>query len=346
MERSSRLANQWRIFLNNRRARYSLILLLGLFVLTLFAELLCNERPLLVRYEGRYFVPFLVSYPETTFGGIFETETNYQEPEVLAELSRKPNWAVWSPVRFGPTTIDFHLDTPAPSPPDKRHLLGTDDRARDVLARLIFGFRLSVVFGVLLATLGSILGVLAGSVQGFFGGKIDLLGQRLIEIWSSLPELFLLIILTSVFEPSLPLILVLMACMGWMGLAAYVRAEFLKSRECDYVLGARALGAPRWRVMFAHILPNSLAPVITFFPFRVSSAIAGLAALDFLGLGVPSPTPSLGELLAQGKSNLHSWWIILSTFAVMVLLILLLNFIGEGVQKAFDPRSTSEEPIG
>ncbi|MBC62023.1 MAG: peptide ABC transporter permease [Zetaproteobacteria bacterium] len=306
---------------------------------SLLGDLFFNHKPIVVKYNSEYYFPFLFVYPESHFGGIFETETDYKDPEIKKTISSKGNWVLWAPIKFGPMEVDFNLSQPAPSPPDDRHWLGTDDRARDVLSRLVFGFRLSLFFGMLIALLGSFIGIGVGAVQGYFGGKVDLIGQRLIEIWSSLPELFILIILTSIFQPTLILITFLMAAMGWVGLAAYVRAEFLRAREYDYVQSAKALGASRLRVIFLHIFPNTLVPVITFFPFRVSAAITGLAALDFLGLGVSSHVPSLGELLSQGKSNLHSWWIIFSTFCVMVMLILMLNFIGESIRKAMDPKS-------
>ncbi|MFK7872657.1 MAG: ABC transporter permease [Oligoflexales bacterium] len=328
------------IFYQQKRAFISLCGLSFALIISLFGDFLCNHRPLFAYYNGQAYFPVLVSYPETTFGGFFETETHYKEPEIYDAMNQSPNFVVWPIVRYGPTDIDLNLDHPAPSPPDLSHPLGTDDRARDVLARLIFGFRLSVIFGLFLAISSSFLGVFAGAIQGYFGGRVDMLGQRLTEVWSSLPELFILIIMTSLFEASLGMMLCIMTLMGWMGLSAYVRAEFLRAREFEYVQAASVLGASRFRVMMKHILPNALTPVITFFPFRISGGISSLAALDFLGLGAPPPTPSLGELLAQGKSNLDSWWIMLSTFIVMVLTITMFNFIGEGIQKALDPKGS------
>jgi len=332
-----------KLFRSHKRGYWSLWILFSFYGLSWFGSMICNHRPLIIHYNNELYFPFLQTYSGTTFGGFFETEADYKDKDILETLSQEDNWVIWAPIRFGPTEVDIDLSTPAPSNPDLAHILGTDDRARDVFARLLFGFRISLTFGIILAVLGTFLGICAGSIQGFFGGKIDLVGQRITEIWSSLPELFILIILTSLFEPSIPLIICLMAAMGWMGLSSYVRAEFFRAREFDYVISAVALGASRLRVISKHILPNTLAPVITFFPFRVSAAIAGLASLDFLGLGVPSPTPSLGELLSQGKSNLQSWWIILSAFLVMVVMITMLNFIGEAVQKAFDPKALSHE---
>lgn len=330
---------RWRAFRGDRRGFYSACVLAALVLISCFAELLCNSRPLLIRYNGDYYLPLLHTYPETTFGGIFETETDYQDPQILASLMAGDNFVVHAPVRFDYAYVDTSLASPAPSPPDAKHFLGTDDRARDVLARLIYGFRLSIFFGLALALFGSLLGVITGAVQGFLGGKFDLFCQRLIEIWSSQNELYLLIILSALLEPTISLIFVLLSLFGWMGLSAYVRAEFLRARQFDFVQSAVALGASRLRVMWNHVLPNTLTPVITFFPFRVSAGIMGLTALDFLALGVPPPTPSLGELLAQGKSNIASaWWIIVSVFMVLTITIMLLNFVGEAVHKAMDPK--------
>jgi microcin C transport system permease protein len=332
---------RWSIFRGNRRGLYSLVILGTGIVVTLFAEILCNTRPLAVRYEGQWYFPFFHEYPETMFGGMFETEADYHDPFVREAITKGDNRAFWPPVRFDYKYVDTSLSHPAPSPPDDEHLLGTDDRSRDVLARLIYGFRLSILFGGALAIFGSIVGILIGSIQGYIGGRFDLLAQRVTEIWSSQNELYLLIILSSLFTPSVPLIFALLSLFGWMGLAAYVRAEFLRARQYEYVQSAIALGSTRIRVMFRHILPNTLTPVITFFPFRVSAGIMGLTALDFLSLGVPPPTPSLGELLGQGKSNLGSWWIIISVFSVLTATIMLLNFIGEALQKAMDPKAVA-----
>ena len=329
---------RWEIFKNYKTAYYSLLLLGLSLLVSFFAELICNHKPIVLKFNENLYFPFLFVYPDKEFGGFFDTEANYKDEDIIKSLSQNGNWVIWAPIKFGPTEVDFKLEGSAPSKPDKNHILGTDDRARDVFARLLFGFRISLLFGLSLSCLGMILGIGAGALQGYLGGTFDLIFQRFTELWSSLPELFILIILSSIFTPSLWVILFLMAIMGWMGIAAYVRAEFLKARENEYVLSPIALGASRMRIMWLHIFPNTLAPVITFFPFRVSAAISGLASLDFLGLGVPSPTPSLGELLAQGKGNLQCWWIIVSTFVVMVFMILSLNFIGEGIQRAMDPK--------
>lgn len=335
---SAEQRKQWRSFRRNRRGMASLLLLGTLVFLSLFAELYANSKPVLVRYEGSYYFPFLFTYAETTFGGDFPTEANYRDPYIQQRITTHGNWAVYPPIPWDYASINYELGRPAPSPPSRVNWLGTDDRGRDVLARLIYGFRLSVLFGLVLAAIGTALGIVAGAVQGYLGGWVDLTGQRLIEVWSSLPELYLLIILSATFTPSIPLLIVLLSLFGWMGLSVYVRAEFLRARQVDYVRAARALGVGNLAIMRRHILPNTLTPVITFFPFRVSGAIIGLTSLDFLNLGVPSPTPSLGELLRQSQGNIAAWWMSLTTFFVLVLMIVLINFIGEALLEAFDPR--------
>ncbi len=330
---------RWRVFRRERIGYYSAILLTIMVVVSLFAEALCNNRPILAKYNGEYYVPVLKSYPETTFGGVFETETDYHDKSIKEAMNANGNWAIYPMIRFDYEYVDTGLDHPAPSPPDKDHWLGTDDRARDVLARLVYGFRLSILFGLALAISGSVIGIIVGAIQGYLGGLFDLMTQRVIEIWSSQNELYLLIILSSLFDASIGLIFVLLSLFGWLSLEAYVRAEFLRARNYEFVQAAVAMGATRRRVIIKHILPNTLTPVITFFPFRVSSGIMGLTALDFLSLGVPPPTPSLGELLGQGKAHLGSWWIIISVFFVIVTMIMLLNFIGEALQKAMDPKA-------
>ncbi|MDA8164098.1 MAG: ABC transporter permease [Desulfobacteraceae bacterium] len=329
---------RWRRFKGNRRGYWSLVIFTVLFGLSLFAEVLSNDKPLLVRYEGRYYFPVAVCYPETTFGGVFETEADYQDPFVLARITHGGNFAIFPPNPHGYASINLNLHQPVPSPPSRENLLGTDDRGRDVLARLIYGFRLSVLFGFALTAVGTVLGILAGAVQGYFGGKTDLFFQRFIEIWSAMPELYLLIIFSAMFKPSLLLLLVLLSLFGWMGLSDYVRAEFLKGRNMDYVRAARALGVKTPTIMFRHLLPNGMTPVITFLPFRMSGAVLALTSLDFLGLGVPPPTPSLGELLAQGKANIEAWWLSIGTFVVLVGTLILLIFIGEALRETFDPR--------
>jgi len=325
-------------FRANRRGYYSLWIFLVLFVVSLGAEFLSNDRPIVVQYQGEYFFPLFVAYPETVFGGDFETEADYTDPYVQDLLTRDSNWALYPPNPYSYNTINYYTDYPNPAPPSAENLLGTDDRGRDVLARLIYGFRLSVVFAFVLTTIGVLLGVVAGALQGYFGGRLDLFAQRLIEIWSSMPELYLLIIFASLFNPSILLLIVLLSLFGWMGLADYVRAEFLRGRNMDYVKAAHAMGLSNRRIMFRHLLPNSLTPVITFMPFRISGAILALTSLDFLGLGVPPSTPSLGELLSQGKENIEAWWLSMTTFVVLVGTLTLLIFIGEALREALDTR--------
>jgi microcin C transport system permease protein len=329
---------QWRSFRRNRRGMASLAILVTLVVLSLFAELYANSKPIVVRYNGQFYFPFLFTYTESVFGGDFPTETNYRDPFIRERISTGGNWTVYPPIPWDYKTINYELTQPAPAPPSAVNWLGTDDRGRDVLVRLIYGFRLSILFGLVLAAVGTVLGIVLGAIQGYLGGWVDLTGQRIIEVWSSLPELYLLIILSATFTPSIPLLILLLSLFGWMGLSVYVRAEFLRARQVDYVRAARALGVGNLEIMRRHILPNTLTPVITFFPFRVSGAIIGLTSLDFLNLGVPSPTPSLGELLRQSQGNITAWWMSLTTFFVLVLMIVLINFIGEALLQAFDPR--------
>jgi len=336
---------RWRRFKSNRRGFYSLLLFSVLFVLSLGAELISNDKPFLVYYEGSLYSPIFKTYTETTFGGDFETEADYRDPYILKKIEAGDNFALFPLNHFSYDTINFDLDRPVPSPPTRDNLLGTDDRGRDVLARLIYGFRLSVLFGFALTFIGTTVGILAGSVMGYFGGKTDLFMQRFIEIWGAMPELYLLIIFASIFKPSVALLLILLSIFGWMGLSDYVRAEFLKGRNMDYVTAARALGVSNVVIMFRHLLPNGMTPVITFLPFRLSGAILALTSLDFLGLGVPPSTPSLGELLAQGKSNIEAWWLSLSTFAVLVGTLILLIFIGEALRETFDPRQLVKKKI-
>ena len=328
----------WRRFRRNRLGFCSLVLFATLVILSLFAEVLSNDKPLVVRYEGQFYFPLVNSYPETTFGGDFLTETDFHDPFIREQLAKGDNWAVFPPNPYGPKTLNYFAKEPNPSRPTRDNLLGTDDRGRDMLAQLIYGFRLSVLFALALTAIGVLIGVVTGAIQGFFAGKTDLAFQRFIEIWDSMPELYLLIIFSAVFAPSVALLLILLSLFGWMGLSQYVRAEFLRNRQMDYVRAARALGVGNGRLMWKHILPNSMTPVITFLPFRMSAAILALTSLDFLGLGVPPGTPSLGELLSQGKNNIDAWWISLSTFAVLVSTLLLLTFMGDALRDALDPR--------
>ena len=337
-QKNSLARRRWRNFRRNRRGFYSLIIFTLLFGLSLSAELLSNDKPYLVHYQGRYYFPLFKSYPETMFGGDFDTETDYRDPYILQKLTAQGNTVYFPLNPHSYNSINLELDQPVPSPPSKVNYLGTDDRGRDVLARLIYGFRLSVLFGFALTLVGTFLGIMAGAVQGYFGGRTDLVFQRVIEIWGAMPELYLLIIFASIFKPSVLLLLILLSMFGWMGLSDYVRAEFLKGRNMEYVKAAKALGVGNVTIMYRHLLPNGMTPVITFLPFRMSGAILALTSLDFLGLGVPPSTPSLGELLAQGKANINAWWLSLSTFAVLVGTLVLLIFIGEALREAFDPR--------
>jgi len=331
----------WLRFKRNRLGFYSLWGMVFLLVISLAAELVSNDRPLVVKYQGELLFPMLQDYPETRFGGDFATPTDYLDPFITQRLAEPGNWAVFAPNRYGPKTLNYFAQAPNPAPPSAANLLGTDDRGRDLLAQLIYGFRVSVLFALALTLSGVVLGVLLGAVQGFYGGRTDLWFQRAIEIWSAMPELYLLIIFSAIFSPSITLLLVLLSLFGWMGLSDYVRAEFLRNRQMDYVRAARAMGLSNAHIIWRHILPNSLTPVVTFLPFRMSGAILALTSLDFLGLGVPPGTPSLGELLSQGKNNIDAWWISLSTFAVLVLTLLLLTLMGDALRDALDPRKQS-----
>ena len=328
----------WRRFRRNRLGLWSLVLFGVLVGFSLLAELVSNDKPLLVRYQGQWYVPLVKTYPEKVFGGDFETETDYLDPFIRQQFSQPGNWAIYPPNPYGARTINYFAKAPNPSAPSRDNWLGTDDRGRDLLAQLIYGFRVSVLFALALTAVGVLLGVAAGAAQGFFGGRIDLAFQRFIEIWGSMPELYLLIIFSAILAPSLGLLLVLLSLFGWMGLSDYVRAEFLRNRQLDYVKAARALGVSSGQIIWRHILPNSMTPVVTFLPFRMSAAILALTSLDFLGLGVPPGTPSLGELLSQGKNNIDAWWISISTFGVLVLTLLLLTFMGDALRDALDPR--------
>ena len=333
--------SRWQRFKNNRMGYVSLWIFAVLFGLSMCAELIANDKPLVVRYEGRFYFPIVKSQPETVFGGDFATPTDFLDPDIRQNITSNGNWAIYPPIHYSYETLNYFSKVPNPAPPSSENWLGTDDRGRDVLARLIYGFRLSILFGLALTIVGVSVGIITGSLMGFFGGKFDLISQRLIEIWSAMPELYLLIIFASIFNPSVSLLIILLAAFGWMGLSDYVRAEFFRNRALEYVRAARALGLTNVQIMWRHILPNSLTPVITFLPFRMSAAILSLTSLDFLGLGVPPGTPSLGELLSQGKSNLDAWWISLSTFIVLVTTLLLLTFMGEALRNAYDSRKAS-----
>ena len=335
-------ARAWRRFRQNRLGYWSLIVFCVLVLGSLLAEVLSNDRPLIVRYEGTTYFPMVKDYAETEFGGDFDTPTDYLDPFIREQITQGDNWAIYAPNPYGPQTLNYFAKLPNPSPPTRDNLFGTDDRGRDLLAQLIYGIRVSVLFALALTFIGVLLGVITGAIQGFFGGKTDLAFQRFIEIWGSMPELYLLIIFSAVFAPSISLLLILLSLFGWMGLSDYVRAEFLRNRQLDYVRAARALGLSNWQIIWRHVLPNSLTPVVTFLPFRMSAAILALTSLDFLGLGVPPGTPSLGELLSQGKNNIDAWWISLSTFAVLVMTLLLLTFMGDALRDALDPRKADK----
>jgi len=330
-----RLAN----FRANGRGFWSLWLFLALFCLSLLADVIANDRPILVKYDGGYYVPIFADYPETTFGGDLPTLTKYRDREII-DLINEKGWLVWPPIRYRYDTINLELGRPAPSPPSTENWLGTDDQGRDVLARVIYGFRISVLFGLILTILSSVIGVAAGAVQGYYGGLTDLLFQRFMEIWGGMPTLFLLIILASIVEPNFWWLLWLMLLFSWMALVGVVRAEFLRARNFDYVRAARALGLSDFRIMLRHVLPNAMVATLTFMPFNLNGAITALTALDFLGFGLPPGSPSLGELLAQGKANLQAPWLGITGFLVLGFMLSLLIFVGEAVRDAFDPRKT------
>ena len=324
-------------FRRNRRGFWSLWIFLAVFLVTLFAEFIANDRPILVRFNGAWYYPVFVDYPETTFSGEFPTAAYYRDPAVKKLIEAK-GWMLWPPVPFSYGTINYDLSGPAPSPPSRVNWLGTDDQGRDVLARLIYGFRISVLFGLTLTGLSSVVGVAAGAVQGYFGGLIDLGFQRFIEIWSGLPILYLLIIMASFIQPNFWWLLGLMLLFSWMHLVDVVRAEFLRARNFDYVRAARALGVPDRIIILRHVLPNATVATITFLPFILNGSITTLTSLDFLGFGLPPGSPSLGELLAQGKANLQAPWLGLTAFFVLASMLSLLIFVGEAVRDAFDPR--------
>ncbi|MDX1484985.1 MAG: ABC transporter permease [Alphaproteobacteria bacterium] len=326
-------------FKRNRRGYWSLWVFLGLFVFSLFAEFLANDKPILVKFDGAYHMPIFKFYPETAFGGAFPTETDYRDPHVQALIAEK-GWMVWPPVRYSFNTPNYFLTTPSPAPPSADNWLGTDDQARDVVARLIYGFRISVLFGLVLTLCASVIGVAAGAIQGYFVGWVDLTGQRLIEIWEGIPSLYVLIILASILVPGFWTLLGILLLFSWTALTGVVRAEFLRGRNFDYVRAARALGVGNATIMFRHVLPNAMVATITFLPFILNGSITALTALDFLGLGMPPGSPSLGELLAQGKGNLHAPWLGFSAVFSIAIMLSLLIFIGEAVRDAFDPRKT------
>ncbi len=330
----------WARFKRNRLGYLSLWLFAVLLLFATFAELISNDRPLVARYEGKTYLPLFHNPPETTFGGDFATPTDWKDPLITGNLAKPGNWAVFTFNNHSAQSQNYFQKAPSPSAPSADNWLGTEGDGRDMVAKLVYGFRVSIWFAFALTLVGTVLGVLAGAVQGYFGGRTDLFLQRIFEIWGAVPELYLLIVFASIFEPSLLLLLVLLSLWGWLGLSDYVRAEFLRNRGLEFVKAARALGLSNAQIIWRHVLPNSMTPVITFLPFRMSGAILALTSLDFLGLGVPQGVPSLGDLLRQGKANLDAWWIIFPTFAVLVVSMLLLTFIGDALRDAFDTRKS------
>jgi len=309
-----------------------------LIVISLFAEIIANDAPLVLIYDGQLYFPTLVTYPESTFGSVFDTEAEYRDKEVQAMIEAGDGWMIWPPIPFSYETIDLYTGSTVPEAPSARHWLGTDDIGRDVTARLIYGFRLSIMFGLVLTLLSSLFGVAVGAIQGYFGGLVDLIGQRLVEVWSGLPVLFLLIIVSSLVQPGPFVLLVLLLAFSWTALVPVVRAEFLRTRNFDHVRAAKALGRSDWVIMVKHVLPNAMVATLTYLPFVLNGSIVTLTTLDFLGFGLPLGSPSLGELLAQGKANIDSPWLGLSAFFTLAIMLTLLIFVGEAVRDAFDPR--------
>ena len=337
MKISPMMRRQLHNFRANRRGYWSLWIFGVIFIFCLFAEFVANDKPLLVQYDGDYYFPIFQVYPETTFGGFFETEAEYRDPEVQ-DLINERGWMIWPLIPFSYNTINYDLDVPAPAPPNASNWLGTDDTQRDVLARLVYGFRISVLFGLTLAAFATLIGVAAGAVQGYFGGWLDLIFQRFIEIWEGMPTLFIIIILSAIFVPGFWTLLIILLVFSWMALVGVVRAEFLRARNFDYVRAARALGVSHPVIMIRHVLPNAMVATLTFLPFIVTGAITSLTGLDYLGFGLPPGSPSLGELVQQGKTNLQAPWLGLTAFFSLAIMLSLLVFIGEALRDAFDPR--------
>jgi microcin C transport system permease protein len=325
------------VFRGNRRGYWAFWLFLGLFLVSLFAEFIANDRPVLVRYDGHFYAPVLFDYPETVFGGDFETATDFKDPYVVGLIQAK-GWMIWPPIPYASDSAVLDLSSPAPTPPDSKNWLGTDDQARDVVARVIYGYRISVLFGLTLMVFCTPIGIAAGAVQGYYGGKVDLVFQRFLEIFGSMPTLFILMILASVVTPNFWWLLGIMLLLQWTWPVGYVRAEFLRARNFEYVRAARALGVSNITIMFRHLLPNGMVSTLTFLPFQVGGAVTTLTALDFLGFGLPPGSPSLGDLLHQAETNLQAPWLGITGFVVLSTLLTLLVFIGQAVRDAFDPR--------
>jgi microcin C transport system permease protein len=323
-------------FKSNKRGYYSFLIFMVLFVASLFSEFIANDRPIFVSYKGGFYFPVFKEYKESDFAGGFETAVNFKDDFIISEIEAN-GFLIWPPVRYSYSTINYNLDVPAPSPPTLENFIGTDDQGRDVLARVIYGLRISVLFGLILSGLSCVIGIILGAVKGYYAGRLDLISERFIEIWGSIPTLFLLIILASFIKPNFWLLLSIMLLFSWMGVTSVVRAEVLKTRNFDYVTAAKALGVSERKIIFKHILPNSLVATISMMPFIISSGVTALTALDFLGLGLPAGSASLGELLAQGKNNLHAPWLGLTGFFVLAIMLSLLVFIGEAIRDAFHP---------
>ena len=331
------IAEKVHIFCKNRRAFWSLVLFSVIFVSSLFSELIANDKPLIIKYNNQFLFPAFTTYSDEFFGGDFPTSADYSD-KLIKENIAKNGWMIMPPIPYSFNTVDYYLETATPSAPDKKHWLGTDEEGRDIVARLLYGIRLSVIFAFFLTLISSAIGIFIGAVQGYFGGKVDLIFQRVIEIWDSLPQLFILIIIASVFLPTFWSLLVILLLFSWTGLTGMVRAEFLRLRNFEFVKAAKVLGVSNFRIMFRHILPNALVTSVTFIPFIMAEAITSLSALDFLGLGLPSDYPSLGDLVRQGKDNLQAPWIGISIFVVLSGLLSMLIFIGEGIRDALDTR--------
>ncbi|OSM97180.1 ABC transporter permease [Lonsdalea populi] len=327
---------RWARFRQNRRGYWSLWIFLIFFIVTLFSELIANDKPLLVRYDGRFYVPLMANYSETTFGGQFATTADYRDPYLVKRLEDH-GWAIWPPIRYRYDTINYAATTAFPSPPSRDNLLGTDGQGKDVLAQVLYGFRLSLLFGLSLTLLSSVIGIVVGATQGYYGGRLDLWGQRIIEVWSGMPTLFLIILLSSVLQPTFWWLLAITVLFGWMTLVSVVRAEFLRTRNFDYIRAAQAMGVSDIMIIFRCILPNAMVATLTYLPFILCGSIITLTSLDFLGFGLPMGSPSLGGLLLEGKNNLQAPWLGITIFMVMAIVLSLLIFIGEAVRDAFDP---------
>lgn len=330
---------QFNRFKNNKLGFYSLMIFGVVFCACLSVNFIANDKPLVVKYQDSYYFPVLKSYPETTFGGVFETETEYKDP-VVQDLIQKNGYMIMPIIQFADQTPSLDRVEAFPAPPNAQNWLGTDDNGRDVLARLLYGLRISLLFGLALTLVGSLIGIIVGAVQGYYGGKIDLIGQRFMEVWGGMPQLFMIIILVSLFSPSIVVLFAMMLLFGWMGLVGLVRAEFLKARNFDYVRSARAMGVSDSNIMVRHILPNALASSLSQLPFILTANVVSLTALDFLGYGLPAGSPSLGELMSQAKNNLDAPWLALSAFFSLTIILSLLIFIGEALRDAFDPRQS------